>query len=106
MEFWPLQSEASYSRHVAARLRRHAPGSREEFRELVKIGVELAVESARWQLAMKTRQAMSNAPPTTRNEVPDRLRASRRRPPRSAGISRRGANDPRQLCLHLASGGR
>jgi hypothetical protein len=78
MEFWPLQSEASYSRHVAARLRRHAPGSREEFRELVKIGVELAVESARWQLAMKTRQAMSNAPPTTRNEVPDRLRASRR----------------------------
>jgi hypothetical protein len=101
MEFWPEASCGSWSRHVAARLRRHAPASREEFRELVKIGVELAVESARWQLAMKTRQAMAVGLPTMRNEVPDRLRASRRRPHGPAGISRRGANDPRQLYLHL-----
>jgi hypothetical protein len=52
----------AFSRYVAARLRQHAPNSREWFRELVKLGVELAEADARRMLAMKTQQALASPP--------------------------------------------
>jgi hypothetical protein len=47
----------SWSDETAARIRKYPEGSREHFRELVKIGVELAEVDARMMLILKTLQA-------------------------------------------------
>jgi hypothetical protein len=56
----------SWSDETAARLRKHPPGSREHFRELAKIGVELAEHDARRALTLKTLRATGATPAVVR----------------------------------------